>query len=120
MRKRPHHQSNESAKDQGHFTAQSTAKHEKLRQKLIRDLFPKKAATCFECGAKLTSSGRKRIVTVHRLPEGVVFSGHQLCRSCAALMQAGELQKLPKINSDVAAARFEFMGADVKCVGGLQ
>lgn len=120
MRKRPHHQSNESAKDQGHFTAQSTAKHEKLRQKFIRDLFPKKAATCFECGAKLTSSTRKRIVTFHTVPKGLVASGHQLCKSCAALMQAGQYQKMPKINSDIAAARFQVIGADVPCAGGMQ
>ena len=121
MKTRPHHRSNESAKDdQGHFTAQNTANHEKFRQKLLKDLFPEKAKTCFECGTNLTRSGRKRIVTVHMLPEGAVFSGHQLCRSCAALMQAGEFQKLPKINRDIATGRFELIGTDVECVGGLQ
>lgn len=116
MKKRPHHQSNESAKDQGHFTAN----YEKHRQILIKKLFPEKAATCFECGAKLTSSTRKRIVTFHRIPKGLVASGHQVCKSCAALMQAGQYQKMPKINSDIAAARFQVIGADVPCAGGMQ
>lgn len=119
MKKRPHHQSNESAKDRPHFNALSTAS-EAFRQKLIRVLFPEKAPECFECGTKLTDKNRKRIVTAHKMPEGVAFSGHQVCKPCAALMQSGNFLKLPKISADLAAAQFNVMGATAPCVGGMQ
>ena len=85
MKKRPHHRNNESAKDDhGQFTAQNTANHEKLRQKLIRDLFPKKATTCFECGTNLTRSGRKRMCDGGNSSGRTHMMGKQYATDCMA------------------------------------
>lgn len=119
MKNAPTTKSSESAKDRFDFNATSTAS-QAFRQKLIRELFPEKTPGCFECGTKLTDKNRKRITTAHKMPKGVVFSGHQVCKPCAALMQSGNFLRLPKIRADLAAARFNVMGAAAPCVGGVQ
>lgn len=117
MKERPHHKSNESAKEQGYLTSKS----EKFRQKLIKDLFRKKAKKCFECDTRLFNSTRKRIVTLHKhVNGGVLASGHQLCESCAALAISKQHHKLPEVSRDIATAEFIVTGKDTKCAGGMQ
>lgn len=84
-----------------------------------KHLFPVDAATCFECDTPLTSANRKRIATFHRIGGGLIASGHQLCGPCAAKAQKG-LHLCPKMNSDLMAARFGFMGRHAPCAGGMQ
>lgn len=108
---------NGSTQDKGNFTSKS----EKLRQKLIKDLFRKKAKKCFECDTRLFNSTRKRIATFHKhINGGVLASGHQLCESCAALAISKQYHKLPEVSRDIATAEFIVTGKDTKCAGGVQ
>lgn len=92
---------------------------EAAARKGLKRLFPQAATNCFECNVRLTSSTRKRMVTVQQVAGGFVASGHQLCLACAE-----KLQTFPHLmrntKNDLMAARFACSGESVKCVGGVQ
>jgi hypothetical protein len=75
------------------------------RREWIKRLFPKKEHRCFECRTRLSSGNRKRMMTLRRVPH-VTMVGYQLCKPCAALLQAGKLSSLPVISRDLAEADF--------------
>jgi hypothetical protein len=83
------------------------------RRELIKRLFPKKKHRCFECRTRLSSGNRKRMMTLRRVPGHVTMVGHQVCKPCAVLLQAGKFGSLPVISRDIAEADFNMglMGA---------